>query len=171
MVYSDILRTASGRMIDWSDIRYFSRDEWCGHVEETAALLIYSLDLYRHTLGFPVYISPANWGQHSKNSYHNLLPARNGLCWAVDIFPKCELGWAYHIAIRSKVFGGVGVYPFWQYTSKELIGGLHLDIRKYQMNNVVWYYDGPIGQGEYKYIHTVKQYLAFISLLMGTGAV
>ena len=144
------LRNTPASQLDWDDIAHFTKDEWQGHLAETSALLVTALDLYRTALDAPVYISPANWGTHGETSYH--IPTEkhgNKYCWAVDIFPDCDLAWAYHIAMRCKCFGAVGVYPSWLWQDKNLAGGLHLDIRHYATMKTVWWRDE---QNKYNYL-------------------
>jgi len=137
----ELSRGLMGDEVDWRHIRHFNRSEWSEGLRETSALLIYALDEFRHNLGYPVYISPANWGRHGETSYHYPQARNNNQCWAVDVFTKAPLCWAYHTAVRSRFFAGIGVYPDWEWEDQDLVGGLHLDIREYNSNKKVWWRD------------------------------
>ena len=162
--FTDQYRHSGADGIPWSEIKHFHQGEWGGHLAETSALLVYALDEYRQDLGAPVYISPANWGKHGETSYHYPSQRTQGKIWAVDIFPDCDLSWAYHIAVRSKAFGAVGVYPEWEWHDEMLTGGLHLDIRHYSTLKKIWYKV----DGKYRYIHN-NQDLSDMEVLMLAG--
>jgi len=148
---TEVNRFKNGNHVDWSLIRHFISAEW-QQLQFTSALLIYALDEYRHNLGAPVSFSPVNWGKHAPHGYHYGHQKTGGVVWAVDIFPQCDIPWAYHTAMKSKFFAGIGVYPFWNWG--DLHGGLHLDIRYFETNKKVWWCDA---KGKYRYIHTSEE--------------
>lgn len=135
------LSTSRKNPAGWSEIDHFRPVEFAGHLDELAAAVIVALDLYRKLLGFPVHISPATWGQHSPRSYHYQVPGRNDFAWAIDVFPACDLLYAWMIAARCSFWGGIGCYPFWEWKNKNLRGGLHLDIRRQDPYRVMWWRD------------------------------
>jgi len=150
-------------VVEWGRVRHFTEqswnfanypinEKWSYRFAKPSPLLVYALDEFRHNLGHPVYISPKNWGVHSTTGRHAAGKASGGMVWAVDIFPVCDLPWAYHIAMKSKFFAGIGVYPFWNWG--KLHGGLHLDIRYFETNKKVWWCDA---KGKYHYIHSPEE--------------
>ena len=165
--FTEQYRHSGADGLAWSDIRHFTRKEWQGHLPETSALLVCALDEYRQNLGSPVWISPANWGTHGETSYHYPSQRTQGKIWAVDIFPDCDLSWAYHIAVRSKVFGAVGVYPYAKYPAKKLKGLLHLDIRHYASLKKIWWRD-PVDV--YHYVHNNVE-LSHMEIAMLAGGI
>ena len=135
------LNEAAGTPDRWSEIDHFRPPEFAGHLDELSAAVIVALDKYRDLLGFPVYVSPGNWGAHAARSYHYRIPGRNDSAWAIDIFPACDLLFAWLTAVKCTFWGGIGCYPFWTWRNKGLQGGLHLDIRRQDPGRVMWWRD------------------------------
>lgn len=144
----------------WSDVDHFRPSEFAGHLDELAAAVIIALDLYRKLVGFPVQISPATWGNHSSRSYHYRLSGRNEFVWAIDVFPECDLLYAWMIAVRCSFWGGIGCYPFWEWKNKKLRGGLHLDIRRQDPYRAIWWRDR---NGRMSYLHQPEEARKWIS--------
>ncbi len=114
--------------------KHFSLNENWGIIDKVHSTLIQRLIFFRDMLGAPVHISPRKGAVyatkgHSNESYHYIIQDRNEFAMAADVFPDCDLMTAWMCALHSGFFG-VGVYPFWTWKDKSLIGGLHLDIRE-----------------------------------------
>lgn len=125
----------------WSDIDHFRPAEFSGHLDEMSAAVILALDCYRQALGHPLYVSLANWGGHSARSFHYQVPGRNEFAWAIDVFPDCDLVYAWLVAVKCSFWGGIGCYPFWAWGDKDLHGGLHLDIRRQDPCRSMWWHN------------------------------
>lgn len=139
--------------LPWKFIRYFSKDEFDGHTSEISGAIVYALNEYRNRLNKRILISPANWGTHSKKSWHSRIPNRNDYAQAIDIFPNCKLSYAWICAIKTGFFRGIGIYPYWKYPEKNLFGGLHLDLRKSDHIAMWW----ANKNGEYNYFYSWSQ--------------
>ena len=146
----------------WSDVDHFRPSEFAGHLDELSAAVIVALDKYRDLLGFPVYVSPGNWGAHAAQSYHYRVPGRNDFAWAVDVFPACDLLFAWLTAVKCSFWGGIGCYPFWTWNGKGLRGGLHLDIRRQDPCRVMWWRDQA---GRMSYLHRPEEARALLAAL------
>jgi len=117
------------------ELRYFKPSEFGVWWPQMDSNLLTGLDEFRHELGKPVSISPANGSLGrvgASNSYHNV--AKHGKVMAADVmFPwadEDDLKAIYEVAKSIKKFGGIGVYPHWQpYV------GLHLDTRPISVHN------------------------------------
>ena len=125
----------------WIDIDHFRPSEFYGYISKISAAVILALDEYRKHLNCPIYISPANWGEHSSKSYHSARIGRNPHAWAVDIYPDCSLAYAREVALKMPFWGAIGTYPYWQWPARNLTGGLHLDIRHIVDHRVTWWRD------------------------------
>lgn len=108
-------------------LRYFTASEfgeWWPHMSTD---LLTKLDEFRHRLGVPVHISPAQ-GSLGRNlglstSQHNV--DLWGEVRAVDVmFTGASLEHGYQIA-KDIGFTGIGAYPDWKPSQ-----GMHLDVRQ-----------------------------------------
>ena len=60
------------------------------------------------------------------------------------------------------IFGGIGIYPYWKWSDKKLVGGLHLDTRNTSDLKIWWQDQNNI----YHYLKTWKDiYSLFTTLL------
>lgn len=165
MLNKEVLKLAwnsSSDALSWNLINHFKKHEFKEHTKEISGALVLSINEYRKQLRKAVYISPANWGEHSKYSWHYVLKERNDYAQALDIFPKCKLSYAWLAAIKSNLFNGIGIYPHWKDSTKKIDGGLHLDIRKFH-RIVMWWCDI---NGKYHYFTNWKQVHTLFSVLL-----
>lgn len=119
--------------VNWKRVSHFSPTENWGDIDQVSSLLVYSLDEYRKLIRNKVYLSPrkgavfAKTGHRCSSLHYPVTDVRP--CIAADVFPDCELSVAWMFALKSTVFNGVGIYPYWRWTKHpELYGGLHLDL-------------------------------------------
>lgn len=141
--------------INWNEIKHFTPSENWGNLSLVDPQLIPALDDYRVDLGKPVHLSPVEGAVvaisgHSNQSYHYPVVDAGKIIrpgQAADIFPACDLAYAWMTALRHP-FGGIGVYPYWKYSEKEITGGLHLDLRR-NRKRALWWRDE---QGDYHYL-------------------
>ena len=127
--------------------------------------LIYLSHDYRIYLGSPLYISPVNGAVYSKSghaskSWHKIIDGRNTLSMAMDVFPACDLAYAWITAMRFD-FGGIGVYPYYKYPAKKINGMLHLDVRPVK-EKVLWWRDR---EGKYNYLKNTNDVFNLLSTL------
>lgn len=148
--------------LSWNKIKHFSKKEFSGHSGSLSSAIILALAQYRSSLKKRVIISPATWGKHSSKSWHYALEGRNDYVQAIDVFPAVDLAYAWMIAIKIGLFKGIGVYPYWSYPSKKLVGGLHLDTRK-SNHTVLWWCDK---NKNYHYFTNWKQVHNLFTLLL-----
>ena len=146
--------------INWHRVNHFHKKENWGDVSLVDPVLIYSLDIFRKQLGVPVYISPVEGAVvakagHSRKSYHYPIMGVR-LCQAADVFPECSLLHAFITAMKGNIFAGIGVYPYWEWEEKELIGGLHLDIRG-GTEKTLWWRDKANKYNYFKDIQKTKE--------------
>lgn len=142
--------------IEWEKIKHFTPEENWGNLSLVDPQLVYGVDNYRAGLGKPVHLSPVEgavvaMGGHSEQSYHYPIVIEGKIIrpgQAADIFPGCDLAYAWLTALRHYIFGGIGVYPYWKYADKGITGGLHLDLRSGR-RRALWWQDE---QGEYYYL-------------------
>ena len=138
-------------MINWKTIRHFTPGEFSENPDEHAAPeLIMALDQWREFLGFIVNPSPvsgalARFSGDSESRHY----AVGRLSDAVDVFASCHIRQAWLSAMRSKLWGGIGVYFDTQYQGKSR-PMLHLDLRPGP--TVIWYrinhvYGSPLTDG------------------------
>lgn len=151
--------------LNWNRVQHFKASENWGKAELVDPVLIYSLDTFRSKLGYPIHISPAKGAVvakrgHATKSYHYPIQGVR-LCQAADVFPDCPLSFAFITALKSNLFTGVGVYPYWCWEEKELIGGLHLDIRGGTEKTIWW--RGK--NGEYHYFNNISKTKKLFSIL------
>lgn len=126
---------------------YWSLNENWGNPGLVDPNLIYTSCEYRKVLNHRLHISPIEGavyseGGHADKSWHRIIPGRNNLSKAMDVFPECDLAFAWITALRFP-FGGVGVYPFAEYPAKRIKGMLHLDMRPYDryLERALWWRD------------------------------
>ena len=124
--------------LPWLLIQHFSIPEFEGHTNEISGALVLALELFREKLKKRINISPSNWGIHSEHSWHYRIKDRNKFAQAIDVFPHCNLAYAFMTAIKTNLFNGIGVYPYWSWKNKHLSGGLHLDIRNTKDIKMWW---------------------------------
>lgn len=108
--------------MDWTKIKYFSKDENWGDISKIQDDLIYRLDKMREYAGRPFIIHCAyELTGHSKNSYHKLGMAVDGHFKDINLIDQ--------FLIADKFFGdaGIGIYGRDVWNNP----GLHLDIRPY----------------------------------------
>jgi len=114
--------------------KYFDLSENWGDPKKVSIPLIKQVDKYREALGHRLHISPiegavyAEDKGHTEDSWHYIIPGRNNLAMALDAFPEGDLFRAWILALKFP-FSGVGVYPYWKWPAKGLIGGIHIDVR------------------------------------------
>jgi len=128
------------------DSKYFALDENWGDPNKVDSSLVLSLDNFRGKIDVPVHISPkpgavyAADGHDAPQSWHYIIPGRNEYAMAADIFPECNIGESWWIAINMRCFGGIGIYPWARYSinGKLLRGMLHLDLRPGQEKKLWW---------------------------------
>ncbi len=165
MISSDVIEQAwdfSAKELQWNKIPHFTQEEFNGKIETYSGSIILSLSEYREVLKKRIVISPANWGKHSKKSWHYQIENRNKYVQAIDIFPRTDLAYAWLTAIKTGLFKGIGVYPYWSYSVKRLVGGLHLDTRKSD-HIAMWWCDK---NKKYHYFTTWKQVHSLFMLLL-----
>jgi len=124
--------------MDWSKISYFKASEFPESPDKYASeRLIETLDIWREFLGHRIYPSPAPGAlarlDGDPNSRHY---AVGRLSDAVDVFPDCGIREAWLAAIRSQMWGGIGVYFDTHFKGKPW-PMLHLDLRPGA--TAVWY--------------------------------
>ena len=111
--------------VEWKAIKHFSSREAWGDPSKISSTLVHELDAFRELVGIPFIITCGTQGVHVGDSYHYLGQA-------VDlVIPSASKETLFDIALtamRFTRFGGIGVYPDWQYNGSSC-GGLHLDVR------------------------------------------
>lgn len=110
-----------------NELRYFTPGEFREWWPMMSTELLNKLDEFRHRLGVPVTISPAQGALGRKLG--TSLSQHNVDLWgevrAVDVmFSGVSLERAYEVA-KAVGFTGIGAYPDWQPSP-----GLHLDVRQ-----------------------------------------
>ena len=138
-------------MINWKTIRHFSAVEFPDNPDENASpKLIKTLDTWREQLAFRVDPSPVPGGlarfEGDRESRHYAVGRQSD---AVDVFPSCHIRYAWLSAVRSKLWGGIGVYFDTQFEGRSQ-PMLHLDLRPGP--TVFWYrinhnYGNPLMDG------------------------
>lgn len=124
--------------IDWSKVDCFTKAEFPEDPDKYAdVFMIYSLDKLRDLLQQPIHVSPvsgalARFDNGADYSRHYAVNRKSD---AIDIFCETNIFEAWSIAIRSGLWGGVGVYFDTFYNNKRHCM-LHLDKRP---NNSLWY--------------------------------
>jgi len=104
--------------IDWSKVKYFKRTEAWGDPDKINPLLVYSLDALREFTGRAIIIN---------NAYRPDDPGTHGNGDAADVvIVGLSVIDQFLMAERTRLFSGIGVYPFWNRP------GLHLDVRSLQ---------------------------------------
>jgi uncharacterized protein YcbK (DUF882 family) len=106
-------------MIDWSRVKYFKKSEF-SEPDKMSDLLIYSLDALRNFVNKPITVN---------SSYRANDAGTHGRGEAVDIVIKgLDVLDQFLIAERTRLFSGIGVYPFWNRP------GIHVDVRSLKAN-------------------------------------
>lgn len=108
--------------------RFFAPHEFGAWVNRVHPALLFALDVLRDTLNAPVVISPAPGALGRRlggsSSLHNVDVF--GMVHAVDVL--LPLSWGveegFDAARNTRLFSGIGVYPFWKPRP-----GLHVDVR------------------------------------------
>lgn len=107
-------------MIDWSKVKWFKPYEFGEHADKIDPLLVYSLDALRDFVKRPIRINsayrPGDDGQHGLGKAADIVIAGLG---CID---------AFFVAERTRLFTGIGVYPFWH------LPGIHVDVRDLKAN-------------------------------------
>jgi uncharacterized protein YcbK (DUF882 family) len=107
-------------MIDWSKVKWFKPSEFGEHADKIDPLLVYSLDALRDFVKRPIRINsayrPGDDGQHGLGKAADIVIAGLG---CMD---------AFFVAERTRLFTGIGVYPFWH------LPGIHVDVRELRPN-------------------------------------
>jgi hypothetical protein len=109
-------------MTNFPPLKYFSQEEFT-HPEQMSHNFLLRLDSLRGYLQTPTFITSSTGGIHTPGSFHY-----KGL--AVDfIVPgyKSTLA-SLWVIIERFGFGGIGIYPEWEYNGIK-IGGFHVDDR------------------------------------------
>ena len=119
-------------MINWENVEYFDPnvDKFPeGELNLACPELIYQLNTFRKVLGRPIYPSPVKGAlarqSGSENSRHY---AVNRLSDAIDVFCTGDPFHTWITAITSKLWGGIGIYPFTRFQGREWVM-FHLDMR------------------------------------------
>jgi hypothetical protein len=150
--------------------KYFTVNENWGDIDKVDPGLIIELEHYRSYLNFPIHISPvpgavyAESG-HEDESWHKIITGRNRYAMAADVFPECNLLYAWFTTLRFG-FNGIGVYPYAAYPAKKLVGMLHLDMRHLTAEKsyrTLWYQDVD---KEYVYLHSHLEVRKLVSVLL-----
>ena len=135
---------------------YWTLNENWGNPDLVDPDLVFISCEYRRVLNHRLHISPVKGavyseGGHSNKSWHRIIPGRNDLAKAMDVFPECDLAFAWVTALRFP-FNGIGVYPFAEYSKKRIKGMLHIDTRSIefgQPGRELWWRDED---GEYHWL-------------------
>jgi hypothetical protein len=101
---------------DWKNVRYFKKHEF-PNWEKTAKSLIFAWDAFRHEAGKPVIIHCA-FEPRARGGYHPRGEAADGHVVGMHLLDQ------FLIAEKLDIFGGIGVYTWWDNP------GLHLDVGK-----------------------------------------
>lgn len=155
---------------DWDKIKFFSKNEFDVNSQEMISFdLLYALDKLRGILGSAIYPSPASGAivrpyEGGSKSWHCIIPGRNKYGMAIDLFPTISIIDTALVAVSIPEIQGIGIYPFWRWGAKELIGGVHIDIRppKASGEKVVWWRDA---EGVYRYLHPGNIYVESKNIL------
>ncbi len=154
----NVVRMAQCTSKDWQIVEateYFKRSEWGPRPDKVARELVFSVLELRRRLDLPCIIheSYAETG-HSSQSRHYTDPARGRYqADAVDLhFRGGSLARQLEVIFDMEVFGGVGLYPFWQSRGR-LAPGWHLDLRLRRHDPVLWW---RRHSGEYVYTDQKK---------------
>lgn len=113
----------------WDRLKYFKPNENWGDPDLMDPDFLEKLDDFRHFLGHRIYVVCGTQGRHVDNSYHyqglaaDIIPVRSPTSTLCDSY----------LAAERFCFGGVGIYPHWNFDSRQL-GGLHLDDRPLKMD-------------------------------------
>lgn len=106
-------------VIDWKKIKHFKPSEF-SEPNKMEPLLIHCLDRLREIVKQPIIV-------HS--SFRAGDTGTHGRGEAVDIHIKgLNVVDQFLIAEKTRLFSGIGVYPFWNNP------GLHLDVRELKLN-------------------------------------
>lgn len=145
------------------ECKFWGLNENWGNLSLVDPKLIYLTHDFRLYLNKPLIISPVKGAVYADNghhdqSWHKLIKGRNSLTMAMDVFPKCDIAFAWLNALRFP-FGGVGVYPFARFG--KLKGMLHLDIRP-TSNKVLWFRDERM---QYHYLHDPDEVFDLLGVL------
>lgn len=106
--------------IDWSEVKFFKREEWRKDPDKVDPMLVKTLDEIRDLAGVPIKINVAySQSGHSNSSYHYKGEA-------VDFVFLGELSFKqqYKILNTHDKLGGIGFYPNWSSGP-----GWHVDLR------------------------------------------
>ncbi len=166
MISADVIQNVwedPASELPWRLIPHFYPYEFAGHIDEISGAIVLALEAFREDLKHPVYVSPATWGTHSKKSWHYGLKGRNKYAQALDVFPKCDLRLAWMRALKCGFFSGIGVYPFWKFQSRDIKGGLHLDLRR-SARTAMWWQDK---KGKYRYLNSTSEIVKFLTVMAG----
>lgn len=105
--------------IDWSKVKHFKRTEAWGDPDKINPLLVYSLDALREFTGRAIIINNA-YRPDDPGSTHKNGDAADVVIVGLSVIDQ------FLMAERTRLFSGIGVYPFWNRP------GLHLDVRSLQ---------------------------------------
>ncbi len=109
------------RVEDFKTVRFFKPSEQWGDVSKIDPMLVYRLDATRLQANCPFVVHCAyDQDGHSEGSYHYKGEAADGHFVGMHLLDQLL------IAERSNLWGGIGIYPFWNNP------GLHLDLRSGQ---------------------------------------
>lgn len=125
-ILAELLKRVDGKVSHAP--RWFAPQEFGAWVNRVHPALLLALDVLRDTLNAPVVISPApgalGRGLGGSSSLHNVDVF--GMVYAVDVL--LPLSWGveegFDAARNTRLFSGIGVYPFWKPRP-----GLHVDVR------------------------------------------
>lgn len=125
-ILAELLKRVDGKVSHAP--RWFAPQEFGAWVNRVHPALLLALDVLRDTLNAPVVISPAPGALGRRlggsSSLHNVDVF--GMVYAVDVL--LPLSWGveegFDAARNTRLFSGIGVYPFWKPRP-----GLHVDVR------------------------------------------
>lgn len=110
--------------LDWSQIKYFSPDEFQGELANLDSNVVLELDALRSIVG-RIIVSPAPGAvaRFDLSSQHDKTNGR--LSVAIDVMPRdVSLSTFYEVVKERFRIGGVGLYPDWV-----PYPGAHIDLR------------------------------------------
>lgn len=125
-ILAELLKRVDGKVSHAP--RWFAPQEFGAWVNRVHPALLLALDVLRDTLNAPVVISPApgalGRGLGGSSSLHNVDVF--GMVYAVDVLLPVSWGVeeGFDAARNTRLFSGIGVYPFWKPRP-----GLHVDVR------------------------------------------
>jgi uncharacterized protein YcbK (DUF882 family) len=116
----------------WTGIKFFHPDSkvdtW-GDTHKITRPLLEELDAFRAFVGVPIIVT-SGYREKKRNEQSD---SQHAYGQAADIVAPDYKGPLFDLYLAASRFGfkGIGLYPHWFYrTVDNVIGGLHLDVRK-----------------------------------------